>query len=214
MATVLTMLLRPKQTCRNALGNQDMEINKRLILTIAAIALGILIILALVWYFVSNQKSRTSNSNSSSAGKIEITPTKHSSTDGEGEGAGAAVSEDPVAYFKIVSTDLIRDYNTYQFGNYSNLQTVALQSTPELAKNINDYIMKISQQKDTSLKLGAEVKDSSFVLKSFAGGKATVEITLTVYSTVNNQNSKKTFTAEMVFVKQGSEWLLEQINNK
>jgi S-layer protein (TIGR01564 family) len=191
-----------------------MEINKKLIISIAVIALGILIILALVWYFVSGQKSRTTNTNGTDAGKIEITPTNHASTDGEGEGVGTGVSEDPVAYFKIVSTDLIRDYNTYQYGNYSNLKTVALQSTPELAKNINDYIMKISQQKDTSLKLGAEVKDSSFVLKSFAGGKAAVEITLTVYSTVNNQNSKKTLTAELVFVKQGSEWLLEQINNK
>lgn len=192
-----------------------MEINKRLILSLAVIALGILIILALVWYLVSRQKNPTSNVNGSDAGKIEITSTNnHALTDGEGEGAGTTVSNDPIAYFKIVSTDLIRDYNTYQYGNYSNLKTVALQSTPELAKNINDYIMKMSQQRDTSLKLGAEVNDSSFVLKSFAGGKAVVNISLTVYSTAYGQNSKKSFTAELMFVKQGSEWLLEQINNK
>lgn len=211
--------------------------NNKLI-SILAIAAGLIIILILVviLFFVGNNNNKANlnnssipdTSNSNSPANVSRTipnngnrnivgnnnETISSEHDGEGEGTGSTISADPSAYFKITSRDLIKFYNTYQYKNYSNLETVALQSTPELAKKISDYEGSLIANPDTSLSLYAVVDDSSFVLKQVTATTVTTEISLTVYSTVRGQNSQKSIVVEIEFVKQNNEWLLNQINYK
>lgn len=171
--------------------------NKKLVVLLAIGALGIVIILIVVLVRIGGSTPANNSSNNTNS-KLNL----------------SNITEQDKFYFQTKTENLATLYNTYRFNNYGNLDSVASQSTSELASNIKKYKSSLIANPDPLLNLSATPKAKSFLLVSVSDTVVTTQVGLNIKSKVKNSNFDSSVVAQLEFVKTNNQWLLNSLNYK